>query len=85
MLRNLITLRKRYMPPPARNLSQLTGVSSVTFHIVDQAVSITSSQIPAWDKNSEFIELTSCDKGAHQKLLSGFFPLRGEGGTPKFS
>ena len=53
MLRNLITLRKRYMPPPARNLSQLTGVSSVTFHIVDQAVSITSSQIPAWDKNSD--------------------------------
>ena len=51
--RDLITLRKRYMPPPARNLSQLTGVSSVTFHIVDQAVSITSSQIPAWDKNSD--------------------------------
>ena len=49
------------MPPPARNLSQLTGVSSVTFHIVDQAVSITSSQIPAWDESSDFIELTSCD------------------------
>ena len=42
---NLLTLhlRKRYIPPPVRNLSQLTGVSSVTFHMVDHAVSITSS------------------------------------------
>lgn len=36
--------RKYSMPRPSRNRSQFLAVSSVTFHIVDQATSITSSK-----------------------------------------
>lgn len=35
--------RKNSIPRPSKNRSQLTAVSSVTFHIVDQATSMTSS------------------------------------------
>lgn len=39
--------RNSCIPFPLRKRSQLSGVSSVTFHMVDQAVSMTSSQMPA--------------------------------------
>lgn len=42
----LLTLKhpkKNSIPLPSKNRSQLIAVSSVTFHIVDQATSITSS------------------------------------------
>lgn len=36
-------LKKYVIPPPFKKRSQFIAVSSVTFHIVDQATSITSS------------------------------------------
>ena len=37
--------RNNRIPPPSKNLLQLMGVSSVTFHMVDQACSNTSSHV----------------------------------------
>ena len=37
--------KNNFIPPPSKNLLQLMGVSSVTFHMVDQACSKTSSHV----------------------------------------
>ena len=43
-------MRKRYMPPPSRNLLEFSGVSSVRFHKVNQVISIIVSQVPSLGK-----------------------------------
>ena len=63
----LAYLRNSCIPPPSRNRLQLIGVSSVTFHMQDQAVSITSSQVPFVYSVASCVSQWSSDN--HKKKL----------------
>ena len=68
--------RKRSMPFLSMNLSQLTGVSSVTFHIALHAISITSSHWPMsslWLMMSIIVCKYQCKKCAINKIMHSCF------------
>ena len=71
--------RKAFIPPLSRNLRQFSGVSSVTFHMEDHAISITSSHEFSDSRilirfNMIYKRNTVLSKHMHRKCTGRFVP-----------